>query len=890
MVPTRVLLRPAAVGRDRRSRRRLEAPCPEHSASGVGCAILRSGQFGASGPSRTPRIRTDRALCAGPVQVERAAARRRGTRRRLPYPTNMAYSPRARGRQVNAFQALALLVSFALIAGVGGVLAGGLVLPAVAVVNGTTALAVTAFDNLPSVLAVKPLSEKSTMLAADGSVLATFYAENRVVVPLASVAPIMQNAVIATEDKRFYAHGGIDPAGMLRAGVRNILSPNGQQGASTLTQQYVKNTLIEAALRSGDYAAAAAAKEATGAEGYSRKLREAKLAIALEKTTPKQTILEGYLNIAQFGINVYGIESSANHYFSKHASELNYIEAATLAGVTNSPTKFDPVKNPEASQGRRDFVLRLMKEQGYITVAEYTAGIATPLASTLHVQDLKVGCMAAGEKVPGSGYFCDYVTKIIADDPVFGATRQDRIDQLDRGGLTITTTLDPHQQALADAEVKNGVPVNDPSGVRSAISVVEPGSGKVTAMAQTTTYNATQNQAAGESAVNYNTDFKYGGGSGFAPGSTFKPFTLAQWLKDGHSLNETIDARLRTYQMSEFSARCTPKFAPGPYPFSNAEGKGGNMTVLQATMNSVNSGYIKMASELDRCDIMDTASSLGIHKGGGKSGDGPFDPLPANVIGSNSVAPLTMAAAFAGFASGGTFCEPIAITSVRDADGKELAVPQANCRQALEPRIANAVNYALSNVWKGTAKGVQEPPFPSAGKTGTTSDNEDTWFLGYTPILAAAVWVGFPNTFTPMQNMTINGTRYYSPGHNVFGSSIAAPTWSRFMTQALAGVSVPSFAAVGTVELNGAPISVPNVVGQAVDAATATLTAAGFNVTVAPDQVASSVPAGSVAAQSPGAYSKVTKGSTITLQLSNGQPPAAAPAQPVQPSPSAANP
>jgi membrane peptidoglycan carboxypeptidase len=795
----------------------------------------------------------------------------------------MAYSPRARGRQVNAFQALALLVSFALIAVVGGVLVGAMVLPAVAVVNGTTNLAVTAFDNLPSELAVQPLSEKSTMLAADGSVLATFYSENRVVVPLADVAPIMQNAVIATEDKRFYAHGGIDPTGMLRAGARNVLNPNAKEGASTLTQQYVKNTLIEAALKAGDYAGAQAAKEAKGAEGYSRKLREAKLAIALEKSTPKQTILEGYLNIAQFGINIYGIESSSNHYFSKHASELNYLEAATLAGVTQSPTKWDPVKNPADSETRRNVVLRLLKEQGYITVAEYTAGIATPLATTLHVQDSKVGCRAAGAVVPGSGYFCDFVTKIITDDPAFGATPQDRADLLNRGGLTITTTLDPHQQTIADAEVKNGVPVNDPSGVASAISVVEPGTGKVTAMAQTTIYNATQNQAAGESAVNYNTGYKYGSASGFAPGSTFKPFTLAQWLKDGHSLNETIDAKLRTYQMSEFSARCTK--LTGQYKFGNAEGSGGTMTVLQATMNSVNSGYIKMASELDLCDIMDTAASLGIHKAGGKSGDGPFDPLPANVIGSQSVAPLTMAAAFAGFASGGIFCEPVAITSVRDADGKELAVPQANCRQALELRIANAVNYALSNVWKGTAKGVQQPPFASAGKTGTTSANEDTWFLGYTPILTAAVWVGFPNSFTKMQNLTINGKRYYSPGHNVFGSSIAAPTWSRFMTQALAGVSVPSFAAVGTLELNGVQITVPDVVGQSVGAATAKLKGAGFNVAVAPDQVASYAPAGSVVAQSPGAFSKVTRGSYITVQLSNGQPPAVDPNQPAQPQP-----
>lgn len=788
---------------------------------------------------------------------------------------------------MNAFQALALLVSFALIAGVGGVLAGGLVLPAVAAVNGTTALAVTAFDNLPSELVVKPLSEKSTMFAADGSVLATFYAENRVVVPIAEVAPIMQNAVIATEDKRFYAHGGIDPTGMLRAGVRNILNPDAKEGASTLTQQYVKNTLIEAALKAGDYAAAVAAKEAKGAEGYSRKLREAKLAIALEKTTPKQTILEGYLNIAQFGINLYGVESASNHYFSKHASELTYIEAATLAGVTQSPTKWDPVKNTAASETRRNVVLRLLKEQGYITVAEYTAGIATPLASMLHVQDTKVGCMAAGAVVPGSGYFCDFVTKIIASDPAFGATQADRINLLYRGGLTITTTLDPHQQALADTEVKAGVPVDDPSGVGSAISVIEPGTGKVTAMAQNRNYTATLSQVVGETAVNYNTDQAYGGSIGFQPGSTFKPFTLVEWLKQGHALSETVDGTVKPLNESMFTT-CGAKGPNVVWKPGNAEGNGHLMTVLQATMNSVNLAYIDMARQLDMCNIMAGAKDLGIHTGTGA------DPgtNPSNVIGTDSIAPLSMAAAFATFASGGTYCAPIAITSVRDADGKELAVPQAGCRQALEPRIANAVDYALSNVWKGTAKGVPEPPFASAGKTGTTTHNEQTWFVAYTPVLAAAVWVGEPDHANqPMQNMTINGKRYYT-NHQVYGSSIAAPTWSRFMTQALAGVSVPSFAAVGTLELNGVQVGVPDVVGQSADAATAILKGAGFKVTVAPDQVASSVPAGSVGAQSPGASSKVTKGSLITLQLSNGQPPAVDPnaqVQPVQPNPGPGN-
>ncbi|HEX5332523.1 MAG TPA: transglycosylase domain-containing protein [Cellulomonas sp.] len=802
----------------------------------------------------------------------------------------MAYSPRARGRQVNAFQALALLLSFALIAVVGGVLVGAMVLPAVAVVNGTTNLAVTTFDNLPTELAMKPLSEKSTMLAADGSVLATFYAENRVVVPIADIAPIMQNAVIATEDKRFYEHGGIDPTGMLRAGVRNILNPSATEGASTLTQQFVKNTLIEAALQSGDFAAAAAAKEAKGAEGYSRKLREAKLAIALEKTTPKQTILEGYLNIAQFGINLYGIESAANHYFGKHASELNYMEAATLAGVTQSPTKWDPAKNTADSETRRNVVLRLLKEQGYITVAEYTAGVATPLASMLHVQDTKVGCMAASAVVPGSGYFCDYVTKVIASDPAFGATQTDRINLLYRGGLTITTTIDPRQQAIADAEVKAGVPVDDPSGVGSAISVVEPGTGKITAMAQNRNYTATLSQVAGETAVNYNTDQAYGGSTGFQPGSTFKPFTLVEWLKQGHSLNETVDGTVKPLNENMFTT-CGAKGPNVPWKPGNAEGNGHQMSVLQATMNSVNLAYLDMAKQLDMCNIMAGAKDLGVHTGTGK------DPStnPSNVIGTDTIAPLTMAAAFATFATGGTYCAPIAITSVRDSGGKELAVPQAGCRQALEPRIANAVNYALSNVWQGTAKGVPEPPFTSAGKTGTTSHNEQTWFVAYTPVLAAAVWVGEPDQANKrMQDMTINGKRYYT-NHQVYGSSIAAPTWSRFMTQALAGVSVPGFAAVGTLELNGAPITVPNVVGQSVDAATATLQGAGFKVSVAPDQIASTVPAGSVAAQSPGAFAKATKGSVITLQLSNGQPPAPAvdpnaQVQPVQPAPQNPNP
>src|SRR5919112_749992 len=422
----------------------------------------------------------------------------------------MPYSARSRGRQVNLFQALALLLAFLLVAGVGGVLAAGLLMPAVAGASALTGATTEVFDDLPTELREDPLSEKSTLLAADGTtVLATFYAQNRIVVPLDAISPDMQNAVIATEDRRFFTHGGIDPTGMLRAAAKNVFTDD-VQGASTLTQQYVKNVLIESAIRMESpeerEKAIAAAREADGAAGISRKLREAKLAIALEQRYTKPQILEKYLNIAQFGASVYGVEAAAQFYFGTSASQLDYLRAATLAGVTQSPTRWDPVLNPVNSEGRRNVVLGLMRDQGYIDQAQYDAGVATPLASYLSVTQPGLGCMTANA-VSTAGFFCDYVTKVITNNPAFGETREARSQLLYRGGLTITTTLDVARQAQADVEVKAGVPVDDPSGVASAISVVEPGTGKILAMAQNRIYNNTSTAGPRETAVNYNTDY-----------------------------------------------------------------------------------------------------------------------------------------------------------------------------------------------------------------------------------------------------------------------------------------------------------------------------------------------------------------------------------------------
>lgn len=779
---------------------------------------------------------------------------------------------RSRGRQVNAFQALALLLSFVLVAGIGGVLAAGVVLPGAALASGATQLTTTAFDGLPTELAQPGLPEKSTILANDGTELATFYDQNRDVVPLSQISPMLQHAVIATEDKRFYQHAGVDPAGMLRAFVKGQVGSGPQQGASTLTQQYVKNVLIEAALAKTDgperQAALDEARGATGTGGIARKLREAKLAITLEKRMTKNQILEKYLNIAQFGIKVYGVESAAEYYFSKHAKDLNYLEAATIAGVTQSPTKWDPVKNPKDSQYRRNIVLKLMYDQGYITQADYTKGIATPLAKTLHTKELTPGCAMASNVVAGSGYFCDYVTKVIVNNPVFGKTKADRANLLYQGGLTIKTTLNPGLQKAADAEVKAGIPVHDPEGVASSIVTVQPGTGQIVAMAQNRDYAAVGNPATRTESVNFNTDSAYGGSNGFAPGSTFKPFTLLEWLKSGHSLYDRVDGTAPRMINTDQFTTCGVRGINQAHLTHNSEPGSGIMTVLDATKNSVNLAYLSMGMQLDMCNIMQGATDLGMHLAKPRA-DGSVTPglNPSNIIGTDSVAPLSMAASFAAFASGGVYCDPIAIISVVKSDGKSIPVPSANCAQKIEPKYANTVNFALSNVWTGTAKKVGAPPFPSAGKTGTTSENEDTWFVGYTPLLSTAVWVGYSQKPIPVQDKVINGVFY----PNVFGASIAAPTWKRFMVDALAGGNNPAFAAPDPKLVFGVKVPVPSVIGQTADAATQILKDAGFSATVAPDQVQSTLPAGTVATQSPSGTA--SHGSVITLTLSNGQAP-----------------
>lgn len=808
-------------------------------------------------------------------------------------------------------------MAFVVVAVMGGLVAAGLAVPALAVANVGADVAKTTFDGLDDELVDVVLPQRTEVYANDrtyaedgtvtnaGTLLATFYSQNRVVVPLSEISVDLQHAVVATEDKRFDKHNGVDAQGMTRALVLGVLEPGDtQQGASTITQQYVKNVLIQAALDKADsdaerQAAYTNATVAEGTEGYARKLREARLAVALENrltaevghAQAKQQILEDYLNIAQFGASsVYGAEAAAQYYFSKSAKDLDYLEAATIAGITQNPTKWDPTRNtdhPELAQSRRDTVLGLMHEQGYITDEQYTTGKATPIQDTLHPADIPVGCSHAEATVRGSGYFCDWVSKIVVKDPAFGDTAEARAEVWQKGGMAITTTLDPTIQTTATEEVQRSVPAGDPSGVVQAMAVVEPGTGEVKALAQSTNWTATAGGGTDQSAINLNVAQPYYNNAGFQPGSTFKAFTLLAWLEAGNSLNDVVNGSPQSFSMSQFTS-CDGRLGGKSFSMGNSPpSAGGMMTVADATRNSVNVAFMNMATKLNLCTIMQRAADLGVVQANPKylSGDKkgqpvrdengdyvavPFnDHFPVNVIGTDNTTTLQMAGAFAAFASGGVYCTPIAITKVVDTNGQERPVPDAGCHQEIASGVANTIALAMSGVWSGTMSSVGSPGFPAAGKTGTSNNNEYTWFVGYTPRLAAAVAVsGSLKGFETANRKTIAGHRYGV----VYGATIAGPTWKRFMTRALDdGQPNPGFGQGSSDLIYGKQISIPDVTGKSVDDATTALRQAGFTVSLAPDQVASTVPAGMVAQQSP--TGTTTSGSVIVLTVSNGQPP-----------------
>ena len=772
---------------------------------------------------------------------------------------------------------LVLLVSLVATAVIAGLIVAGLAMPAVGAAGAAARAGVGFFDSLPAELKQSPLAQQSRILAADGSLIAAFYSENRIVVPLAQISPNMAQAQVAIEDTRFYDHGGIDLKGIARAAVNNANSDS-QQGASTLTQQYVKLTLQENAVYAGDQAGVAAAVDKT----YSRKIRELKLAVTLEEQLTKDEILQGYLNIAYYGDGAYGVEAAARHYFGVHAKSLTLPQAALLAGIVQQPRAYNPRLNPKPANSRRNVVLDRMLATGVISAAEHDKAIKTRMV-------LKISPTGNGCDVSPFGYFCNYVYRSLLSDKNFGATPSERRQQILRGGLTITTTIDPKLQRLAQKAVNDKVPASNRAGVGSAISVVEPGTGKILAMAQNTTFSNTKR--AGYDAVNYNVDRAYGGGDGFQTGSTFKTFTLAAALKEGRALTSRIQAPPggTTFTRADFSyCDADRSFSAPAYKVFNSEGgEQGNLTLLQATADSVNTAFVNLEGKVGVCEVRDMAESVGVHLAAplqyGSMGESStrIHPVESLTLGSNTIAPLTMATAYATFAAGGVYCAPISITAVKALDGKPRPAPKSSCSQAVDPDVASGVNQALQGViTNGTGRG-NGIGRPAAGKTGTTNVSRDVWFIGYTPQIAAAVWVGHPIGQKSLNGVKLGGRSY----GKVYGATIPAPIWKQFMQGALADQPVEQFDAPSDKVINGERFDVPSVYGLSQQAAIDAITAAGLTPTVSGSLVASSQAAGTAVGSAPRSGARVPPGTTVTIYLSSGVAPAPQP-QP-QPQPTA---
>lgn len=668
-------------------------------------------------------------------------------------------------RAVRPTQLFALLLAFLSVSALMGVVGAGMLVP----IAGPTALvaksAPSVFNELPGDLQTVAPAEESQILDSSGAVIAHFYDKQRIVVPSANISDVMKKAIIAIEDKRFYEHNGVDATGIARAFVTN-LGDSGRQGASTITQQYVRNSLAERGYLEGDADQVSAATEQT----TERKLREIKYALALEKTQSKDEILTGYLNIAPFGPITYGVEAASQRYFSKSASELNYLDAALLAGLVQSPVQYDPLVHPDAAKERRNTVLAAMLEQNVITQEEYDKGIDTTIDSMLHPTVSSEGCSGAESS---KAYFCDYVLAQFLEDPTFGETRTERERMLKTQGITIRTTMDPTMQNAAFSSLTHTIPVGDASGLNDALVSLDPRSGRVLAMAQNTTYGI----ESGETMSNYSAD------GNFQVGSTFKVFTLLEWFKEGHSAYETVGSNNTFYGNGSFKCGGRAIYTDG-YQVNDLAGKTGTMNVVRATGQSVNQAFVNMASRVDFCAIFDTAYNMGITE----DGEVP-SPFPANILGSVSSSPLQMASVFGAIANSGQQCTPQSIESVTDRDENVLKEFSADCKEVVSADVANKTAALLTasagQYYTSTRLGDGRP---FAAKSGTTDGHANTWLTGFTPSVVTSAWVGHgANSSQEVGSVTING-KYYAEiyGETFVGQNI----WAPYMTQILAGTPV----------------------------------------------------------------------------------------------------
>ncbi|GAA1838261.1 transglycosylase domain-containing protein [Agromyces salentinus] len=783
------------------------------------------------------------------------------------------------------------VLAFVGMSALAGVLVTAAVTPALAVTGLAANNSITMFENLPGFLDIDELAQKSTIYAIqpDGSpaAITSFYDDDREEVEFDYISQYLKDAAVAGEDPRFYEHGGIDIKGTLSAVANEFIPGGATRGGSSITQQYVKNVLINNGMNEAktEEEKKAAYEDAT-ATTPERKLKEMRYAISIDKKYPKDEILKGYLNIAAFGGQVYGVQSAAQYYFGTNAKDLTLPQAASLIAIVNWPEKFrldypesetngantvvDGENVPYAdNKSRRDYILKEMLDEKKITKEDYDAAVATPVQPAIH--EPTTGCQAS----PYYAYFCDYVTweiKDKMDDPATPDVNEGA-EKLSRGGLNIYTTIDMQMQDVATQALRENVPSSIPEmDLGGSVVSVEVGTGRILAMVQNTDYNVDP-EVTGDnySAVNYNAGIDYGGSSGFQPGSTFKTFTLAEWLKEGHSLNESMNATKRS-NWGTFNDSCNgPVDAGGWDPGNDEGGNGGFWTALFNTINSENTGFVAMAKQLDLCGIKNTATALmsagradGKPLGEGINSDG--DPIPfgpSAVLGTEEIAPLSMATAFAAYAGGGVSCTPIAIDRIEDAEGNPVEAPKSTCTQAITADVAAGMTYALNKVMtQGTGTSslykMDTSDTPMIGKTGTTDENVATWMSGASSKVATVVGVYNSTGQVDLRQTYINGEQAAVLRHNI---------WPRVMDFANMKYGGDPFPEPKGEFLNAPQANVPSVLGLAPDAAKQALEAAGFGVAL-DGEVDSAQPKGTIGEQS--ATGTAARGSLIMLKVSRG--------------------
>jgi 1A family penicillin-binding protein len=564
------------------------------------------------------------------------------------------------------------------------------------------------------------LAQPTKIYSADGKLLASFYLENRDVIPLSQMSPYVQHAIVAVEDERFYQHNGVDFAGIVRAIWIDLSTGTASQGASTITQEYIRNTILSK-------------------ERYqitiTRKIREAYLAWEFEKAHTKAEILEDYLNTVYFGDGAYGVEAASLAYFDKNASDLTIGQAALLAGLPQSPVNLNPYTNLAGARARQHAVLGRMVANGYISEAQATAA-----------EEETITLKSAADPNQGiydCGYFVSYVRKALL--------QQYSNSLVYTGGLQVYTTIDTRLERAAEKAVKKILPgKKDPD---SALISINPRTGAIVAM-----YGGR----------NYNTNpFNMATQGRRQAGSSFKTFTLVTALELGIPPNRPMDAS-------------SPAVIPShpPWIVHNDEGSGkGYITIRQAIAASVNCVFARLIWEIGASKVVATAHMMGITS--------PLPAIPSLTLGSAPVSPLEMASAYGTLANNGVHVTPMSITKIVDSSGATIFQASPSGTRVLTPQIAWATTNLLEGVVTGgTGTAARLSGREVAGKTGTTSNYQDAWFVGYTPQLVTAVWMGYSKGSIPMRHVH---------GRAAFGGTFCAPIWHLFMAAALKGVPAAQF-------------------------------------------------------------------------------------------------